>query len=96
MPIRLFSEKPHIAGSPRQKKLADILKQRWEDYGFDKVEMPEYKVLLSFPQKDNPNTVTLFNGSTIVFNITGKEKVRLRLFQGPGREGGVRGKAGGV
>ena len=38
--------------------------------------MPEYKVLLSFPDKDNSNTVTLFNGSKEIHKISGKEKVR--------------------
>ena len=39
--------------------------------------MPEYKVLMSFPDKDNSNTVTLFNGSKEIHKISGKEKVRL-------------------
>ena len=52
------------------------MQKRWKSYGFDKVEMPEYKVLMSFPDKDNSNTVTLFNGSKEIHKISGKEKVR--------------------
>ncbi|XP_031563735.1 N-acetylated-alpha-linked acidic dipeptidase 2-like [Actinia tenebrosa] len=74
--LRYLTKRPHIAGSARQKELADELAKRWRSYGFDKVEMPEYKVLLSFPQKDKPNLVTLKqrNGS-VVFQTSIKEKI---------------------
>ena len=74
--LRYFSRKPHIAGSRRQKETADELATRWQSYGFDKVEMPEYQVLLSFPQKARPNTVTMYQGNTVVHRIGGTEKVR--------------------
>ncbi|KAK3726288.1 hypothetical protein QZH41_012711 [Actinostola sp. cb2023] len=71
--LRFFSKYPHIAGSPQQKKLAEELAKRWRSYGFNKVEMPEYKVLLSFPQKDKPNVVTLrYSNGTIAFQTSGK------------------------
>ena len=55
--------------------MAEELVKRWKSYGFDKVEMPEYEVLLSFPQKDKPNTVTLYKGDTVIHQIKTKEKV---------------------
>ena len=52
------------------------LAKRWREYGFNKVEMPEYSVLLSKPQKDKPNTVTIYyNNGTTAFQTSGKAKV---------------------
>lgn len=73
---RFFSEKPHVAGSPRQKELADELEKRWKDYGFDKVEKPEYKALLSFPDTENPTRITIkYKNGTIIHQIKGEEQV---------------------
>ena len=79
---RYFSKEPHIIASGRQKKLAEELKRRWKDeYGFDKVEMPKYHVLMSLPDKQNPNQVILLNNSasnsTELFRISEKEQVKL-------------------
>ena len=73
---RFFSEKPHVAGSPRQKELADELEKRWKDYGFDKVEKPEYKALLSFPDTENPTRITIkYKNGSIIHQIKGEEQV---------------------
>ncbi|XP_048578299.1 glutamate carboxypeptidase 2 isoform X2 [Nematostella vectensis] len=74
--LRYFSSRPHIAGSPRQLELANDLARRWREAGFDRVEMPQYQVLLSFPQKDKPNLVTLLhsNGS-IAYQTSAEEQV---------------------
>lgn len=73
---RFYTSQPHIAGSKRQHDLALHLADKWRTYGFDKVEMPEYKVLLSLPQEDKPNKVELISNGTIQFTIVGKIKVR--------------------
>jgi len=44
---RFITSEPHMAGSKRQKDLAVDLTEKWRMYGFDMVEMPEYKVPLS-------------------------------------------------
>ena len=76
---RYFSQSPHIAGTVRQKELADFLASKWKEYGFDRVEMPEYKVLLSYPEKDKPNIVSIVNNGKVEYDIVGKIKVRLSL-----------------
>ena len=76
---REFSSRPHIAGSPRQLDLANKLVERWTEFGFDKVEKPEYRVLLSYPQPSQPNRVTLIEDGRAIYNITGKIKVKDRL-----------------
>ena len=55
-----------------------MLKDRWTTYGFDKVEMPEYSVLLSYPKADKPNKVTLmYDNGTVIYESLGEEKVVL-------------------
>lgn len=44
-------------------------------YGFDVVEMPEYKVPLSLPQEDKPNKVEVISNGTIQKTILGKVEV---------------------
>ena len=78
--FREFSKQPHLAGSPRQRELADKLAANWTAFGFDKVEKPQYQVLLSFPQPNKPNRVAIVENGTVIYDITGKIKVcRLRF-----------------
>ena len=52
-----MSSKPHIAGSDRQLELANWVQQKWEEYGADHVTKTPYNVLLSYPNRTNPNKV---------------------------------------
>lgn len=74
--LRFFTSEPHMAGSKRQRDLAVYLADKWRAYGFDEVEMPEYKVLLSLPQEDKPNTVKVISNGTTQHTILGKIKVK--------------------
>ncbi|XP_068739354.1 putative N-acetylated-alpha-linked acidic dipeptidase [Montipora capricornis] len=79
--LRYFSEQIHLAGKQRSQRLADYLASKWEEYGFDEVEMPKYKVLLSYPMEDKPNMISILNGNgTTVKNIT----QQLEVTSGPG------------
>lgn len=64
-----------MAGSKRQKDLAVNLAEKWRMYGFDMVEMPEYKVPLSLSQEDKPNKVEVISNGTILKTILGKLEV---------------------
>lgn len=66
-----------MAGSKRQRDLAVHLAEKWRMYGFDVVEMPEYKVPLSLPQEDNPNKVEVINNGFITQTIRGKLEVNI-------------------
>ena len=76
---REFSSRPHIAGSDRQQVLANKLVASWNTFGFDKVEKPEYKVLLSFPQPEKPNRVSLVENGSVIYETVGKIKVKPRI-----------------
>lgn len=53
-----------------------MLVQQFRQYGFDEVEMPAYKVLLSYPKKDNPNMISVVDSNgTVVKNFTLQLKV---------------------
>ncbi|XP_068670290.1 putative N-acetylated-alpha-linked acidic dipeptidase isoform X1 [Montipora foliosa] len=73
--LRYFSSKPHVGGSEREKVLADHIAEKWREYGFDDVEMPEYRVLLSLPQEDQPNKVEIVNKGLVEYTILGKINV---------------------
>lgn len=78
---RFFSQKPHLAGSERQRELANVLAQKWREYGFDDVELPSYKVLLSYPMEDNPNVISVVaDNGTIVKNFTEQITVRISFY----------------
>lgn len=77
--IRFYSRKPHLAGTERQKELAQVLANKFRKYGFDDVELPSYKVLLSFPVEDDPNIISIVaENGTIVTNVT--QQITVRLF----------------
>lgn len=74
---RFITSEPHIAGSKRQHDLAINLAEKWRTYGFDVVEIPEYKVPLSLPQEDKPNKVEVINNGKIEHTIMGKLEVNI-------------------
>ena len=46
---RYLTDEPHVAGSERNKHLAEWMRDRWKEYGLDTVEIVEHEVLLPFP-----------------------------------------------
>ena len=69
---RVLSSVPHLAGTPQEKKNAEMLAEQWESYGFDNVQIISYDVLLAYPNKDNPNKVimmTLVHARKVRHNV---------------------------
>ena len=60
---RKLTELPHIAGSDTNRDLAMDIYKEWSGYGFDSVEVINYTVLLSYPNKDKPNSLRLKDSS---------------------------------
>uniref|UniRef100_A0A452TR65 Aminopeptidase NAALADL1 n=1 Tax=Ursus maritimus TaxID=29073 RepID=A0A452TR65_URSMA len=81
--LRELSREPHLASSPRDEALVQLLLQRWQDpeSGLDSAEAPTYEVLLSFPSQEQPNLVTvvgptggvLFSCRQSEENLTGEQ-----------------------
>ena len=58
---------PHIAGSTGDRDLANLIYDQWKSYKFDKVEMVNYSVLVSYPNSSAPNALKLMQGSEIIY-----------------------------
>src|SRR6186713_1943049 len=48
---RFLTSEPHVAGSDRNKALAEWVRDRWLDYGIDDVTIVEHEVLLPWPEE---------------------------------------------
>eukprot|EP00794_Sanderia_malayensis_P009273 gene9273-10251_t len=59
--LKYLTSMPHIAGSPESKKQAEWVAGKFEEAGFDRVEIKKYKVLLSYPTE--PGSVKLMNAN---------------------------------
>ncbi|XP_068411282.1 aminopeptidase NAALADL1 [Eschrichtius robustus] len=81
--LRELSKEPHLATSPRDEALVQLLLRRWQDpeSGLDSAGTSEYEVLLSFPSQEQPNRVDvvgpagdiLFSSQQSEENLTGEQ-----------------------
>ncbi|XP_028626961.1 N-acetylated-alpha-linked acidic dipeptidase-like protein [Grammomys surdaster] len=81
--LRELSKEPHVATSPRDNALVQLLLERWRDTatGLDSAKTYEYTVLLSFPSTEQPNSVEVVGPNGTVFhsfqpfekNLTGEQ-----------------------
>ncbi|XP_021071410.1 aminopeptidase NAALADL1 [Mus pahari] len=81
--LRELSKEPHVATSPRDEALVQLLLGRWKDTasGLDSAKTYEYRVLLSFPSPEQPNSVEVVGPNGTVFhsfqpfekNLTGEQ-----------------------
>jgi hypothetical protein len=46
-----------MSGTPGGYELVKILHETWKSYGIDDVKVTPYDVLMSYPNKTNPNRV---------------------------------------
>lgn len=58
---RSLTKVPHMATTAGDEETVQIMLKRWQDpeTGLDKAWREEYWVYLSFPDKNNPNKVTV-------------------------------------
>ena len=49
--FRYLTDKPHVAGSPRNRELADYVAARFREYGLEDVKLHRYDVLLPYPEQ---------------------------------------------
>ena len=75
--FRKLTAQSHLAGTPADKKQAEEMKVFWESQGLTSWLTP-YDVLLSYPDKDNPNRIELRDGSGKVQFTTQLMEKRLR------------------
>ena len=83
---RYFSSEPHFAGSKRNNDLARYIAEKWQKYGFDDVNMPEYNVLMNSPRKVWESKVEIHRNDRVIFKSKSVEKVcqaSLYLYHAP-------------
>ncbi|XP_034023645.1 N-acetylated-alpha-linked acidic dipeptidase 2 [Thalassophryne amazonica] len=57
--LRKFTQLPHLAGTEQNKKYAEQIQEEWQRFGLDSVELVPYDVLLSYPNKSQPNYIAI-------------------------------------
>jgi len=67
---RNFTSKPHLAGTTGEKETAEYIRDTWIQQGLQPVQMIPYDVLLSYPDRDDPNRITLYDENDQVVYVT--------------------------
>lgn len=71
---RQYTRYPHLAGTAGEDRLAGEIHDAWTQQGLDHVTTDTYEVLLSYPNRSDPNYVYLFDGA-------GNEVYRTQKFE---------------
>ncbi|KAI8500151.1 hypothetical protein Bbelb_217170 [Branchiostoma belcheri] len=79
--LRWLTNQSHVGGSDESYRLAQQIRQKLQDFGFDATQLKRYKVLLSYPDRTKPNTVSFVEGDNTLFHTTGQQYSDLSLFQ---------------
>lgn len=75
-----LTRRPHLAGSDRDRELAEWVGANFESSGLDRVQGDKYHVLLSRPNPDRPNKIRLVDGDgRVMFTSQHREEVRICL-----------------
>ncbi|CAL4059730.1 unnamed protein product [Meganyctiphanes norvegica] len=59
--LQYLTSKPHTAGTERDTETANWLAQKWRDQGLDEVNLVPYNVMLSYPERDVNNTISILS-----------------------------------
>uniref|UniRef100_A0A672FV90 Glutamate carboxypeptidase 2 n=1 Tax=Salarias fasciatus TaxID=181472 RepID=A0A672FV90_SALFA len=71
-----FTRLPHLAGTEQNLKYAEQIRTEWLQFGLDSVETVPYDVLLSYPNKSQPNYISIVDHlGNEVFNTSLAEPV---------------------
>ncbi|XP_069004001.1 N-acetylated-alpha-linked acidic dipeptidase 2 [Embiotoca jacksoni] len=74
--LRKLTRLPHLAGTEQNLKYAEQIKTEWQEFGLDSVETVPYDVLLSYPNKSQPNYISIVDDlGNEIFNTSLAEPV---------------------
>lgn len=57
---RKYTSRPRMSGTPGGYELVQILQEAWRSSGIDEVRVTPYDVLMSYPNRTNPNRVCIW------------------------------------
>ncbi|XP_055055130.2 aminopeptidase NAALADL1 [Misgurnus anguillicaudatus] len=75
--LRELTKVPHMATTPGDEATVNLMLKRWQDpkTGLDSAWREDYDVYLSFPNKTNPNKVSVVKSSDkVLFTVREREK----------------------
>ncbi|CAL4079772.1 unnamed protein product [Meganyctiphanes norvegica] len=72
--LKELTRRPHLAGTARDDELAEMVRDRFTEAGFDTADLVPYRVLLSRPNATNPNLISLNSGQNVEWESHYKEK----------------------
>lgn len=70
---RHLSSVPHLAGTKQDLEQAQWVHDQFIDSGLDQVMVIPYTVLLSYPDMEHPNIISLMDKGQPVFQTVGKQ-----------------------
>lgn len=74
--LRKFTRLPHLAGTEQNLKYAEQIQEEWQSFGLDTVDLVHYDVLLSYPDKTQPNYISIVDAlGNEIFNTSLEEPV---------------------
>ncbi|XP_033103990.1 N-acetylated-alpha-linked acidic dipeptidase 2-like isoform X2 [Anneissia japonica] len=73
--LNYFTSQPHLAGTPAEKENAEYIRKAWIEQGLDSAKLVPYDVYLSYPDKDNPNKVSLLENGKEIFSTREHEDI---------------------
>jgi N-acetylated-alpha-linked acidic dipeptidase len=65
-----MTAKPHLAGTSGERQLAEYIESTWKLQGLDPVQMVSYDILLSYPDKNDPSRITLYDENNQTVYVT--------------------------
>lgn len=81
--LELITSDPHVAGTLNNKKVGEKILNLWKKNGLENVHFAEYNVLLSYPDYDNLNHVSLVKGDgEILYKSNGTSPIIFPKEQG--------------
>ncbi|XP_023226800.1 N-acetylated-alpha-linked acidic dipeptidase 2-like [Centruroides sculpturatus] len=79
--ISFLTDQPHIAGTERDIRLARYIGDLWTEQGLDQVKLVPYNVLLSYPNPDKANEISIVNDQgEVSFIACHEEKILQNKF----------------
>ncbi|XP_033104015.1 N-acetylated-alpha-linked acidic dipeptidase 2-like isoform X2 [Anneissia japonica] len=73
--LRYFASQPHLAGTPAEKENSEYIRRTWIEQGLDSAKLVPYDVYLSYPDKGNPNKVSVLENGQEIFSTREHEDI---------------------
>jgi N-acetylated-alpha-linked acidic dipeptidase len=81
--LHLITSDPHVAGTENNKRVGEKILNLWKKNGLEDVHFVEYNVLLSYPDYENPNHMSILDpGRRVLYQSNGTSPIIFPKEQG--------------